>query len=314
MAHILQYDLRPAKQVERRMMFDAFQVLLAAGFPIRTYKYLGMGSVFFWDYMLFHKLLGIRDLTSVEIDASITQRVDFNKPFRLVTVQMQPIGSALEGLSSGKRHIVWMDYDEKVSGSMLADATQAGTMLGDDSICLITVDIEPPTVDREGEDRRAPNVVWAEYYKQIAGSLWDYRWTSDDFVRASLWARVTDLLRRAIESGCTGQSKTFLPIFHFLYRDGDHQMMTVGGMFGGKAQRARIRRSELREAVYYRDSFDNPYKIRVPRFTRRERYLLDREMPRNAGWSPTEFEAAEEDLGSYSEIYRFLPAYAELLL
>jgi hypothetical protein len=99
-----------------------------------------------------------------------------------------------------------------------------------------------------------------------------------------------------------------------LYRDGDHQMMTLGGMFGGRAQRALLRESELRNAIYYRDNFNSPYEIRVPRFTRRERYLLDRAMPRDAGWRPAEFEASEDDIASYSEIYRFLPAYAELLL
>ena len=43
------YDLRPAKQAERRMLVDAFMILSQAGFPIRDYQYTGMGSVYFVD-------------------------------------------------------------------------------------------------------------------------------------------------------------------------------------------------------------------------------------------------------------------------
>src|SRR5262249_21265031 len=157
-----------------------------------------------------HKLLGIKDLSSAEIDESITKRIDFNRPFRQVSIYMKPVGSVLELLGS-ERHIVWMDYDSKLSASMLQDATQAGTRLGGDSICLITVDVEPPSVDHEGG--QPPEAGWAEYFRGIAGTLWDYRWTADDFVRARLWARVTDLLHRAIESGCVREGKTFLPMF-----------------------------------------------------------------------------------------------------
>jgi hypothetical protein len=41
------YELRPAKQVERRMLIDAFQQLAQAGFQIRDYQYTGMGSIYF---------------------------------------------------------------------------------------------------------------------------------------------------------------------------------------------------------------------------------------------------------------------------
>ncbi len=313
MAHILQYDLRPHKQVERRMMLDAFQILLAAGFPIRKYKYVGMGSVMFWDFLMFHKLLGIRDLTSVERDSGIAKRIGFNRPFRLVDVQIRTIGSAIARLHAGDRHIVWMDYDDRLSREILEDASQAASRLGMGSVCVITVDVEPPNVCWEGKEK-GRNEAWRDYFYSIGRGVWDSSWDASDFVETRLWARNCDLLRRAVESGLAGLRKKFFPIFHFLYKDGDHQMMTIGGMFGGREEKAQLRRSELSEAIYYRGTFGDPYRIQVPRFTRRERFLLDREMPRNGEWQPEEFEVIDSDLVSYSQIYRFLPAYAELLL
>jgi hypothetical protein len=310
MAHILQYDLRPHKQVERRMMIDAFQILLGSGFHIRSYKYLGMGSVFFWDFLMFHKLLGLRDLTSVEKDRDLSLRVDFNRPCRLVQVHMIPIGEALAKIDEQAQYIVWMDYDQMLSSEMLQDAAQAGTRLSSGSVCIITVDVAPP----KSEDGKSTLETSFEYYKSVSNTLWDPGWHSGDFHASNLASRVAELLRRAIDGGAAGRNLSFLPMFHFEYRDGDHPMMTIGGMIGTSKELRRIKRSELASAVYYRDNLEHPYTIRIPRFTRRERYLLDREMPRAEKWRPVEFETNDSEIKDYSEIYRFLPAYAELML
>ena len=45
----------PAKQVERRMMIELLQLLSQVGFSINTYQYTGMGSVYYVDFVLFHK-------------------------------------------------------------------------------------------------------------------------------------------------------------------------------------------------------------------------------------------------------------------
>jgi hypothetical protein len=62
------YDLRPRKQVERRMMVHAFQVLAEAGFPISNYRYAGLGAFFFVDFIIFRRILGINDMISIEHD------------------------------------------------------------------------------------------------------------------------------------------------------------------------------------------------------------------------------------------------------
>jgi len=48
----VQYDLRPAKQVERRMIIDALQRLSTAGFPITDYQYTGFGAIYFVDFIV----------------------------------------------------------------------------------------------------------------------------------------------------------------------------------------------------------------------------------------------------------------------
>src|SRR6266496_2730130 len=89
------YELRPAKQVERRMLVDALLALSAAGFRIQDYQYTGMGSVYFIDFMLFHRLIGLQKMLSVEYNTKIARRVEFNRPFDCVGTEIAPIGNII---------------------------------------------------------------------------------------------------------------------------------------------------------------------------------------------------------------------------
>ena len=61
----IDYRLRPAKAVERRMMAEAFLRLRPFG-SVESYRYIGMGSVYFSDFLLFHGLCGFDPMSSLE--------------------------------------------------------------------------------------------------------------------------------------------------------------------------------------------------------------------------------------------------------
>src|SRR5271169_5543512 len=60
------YDVRPSKQAERYIMVELLHKLDSCTKGISKYHYVGMGSFFFHDFRLFHHLLGIKRLTSIE--------------------------------------------------------------------------------------------------------------------------------------------------------------------------------------------------------------------------------------------------------
>ena len=92
-------------------------------------------------------------------------------------------------------------------------------------------------------------------------------------------------------------------------------MLTMGGMIASRADKRQLKASSLSDTVYYRDNFDSPpFEIKVPRLTRKERIYLDREMPCADGWVPKDFDLGADEAARYRELYRFLPAFAELLL
>ena len=107
------YDLRPGKQVERRMIIDALGRLMNGGVPIRDYQYTGLGSIYFFDFILLYKLLGLRRFLSVEYDMDIAERVKFNRPFEPIDIRMDPIGDVIPDLDSNLCHLIWLDYDDR---------------------------------------------------------------------------------------------------------------------------------------------------------------------------------------------------------
>jgi hypothetical protein len=305
----VQYDLRPAKQVERRMLVDAFHMLAMAGFPIRDYQYTGFGSIYFVDFILFHKLLGITQMLSVEHSQKVEKRVKFNKPYGCVHILIGTAADVIPRLSPDRRHLLWLDYDDVLCNSHLNDVRLAAAHLSVSSILLVTVDAEPPGGKDDGP------AEWMQHFHDEAGDLAYWLTDINDFRKSNLVRVNVQIIERAIKAGLTGrQDVTFYPLFSFVYADG-HQMLTVGGMFVTQTERRQILGSRLGDAHFIRfDLRKPPYKIRIPRLTRRERNYLDAKMPCRPGWKPSEFEMLAEDINAYSEIYPFLPAYAELLL
>jgi putative O-methyltransferase len=302
------YELRPAKQVERRMLVDALLWLSAAGFRIQDYQYTGMGSVYFIDFMLFHRLIGFQNMLSVEHDSKIARRVEFNRPFDCVDTKIEAIGNIIPRLSKDIKHVLWLDYDGVLTNSQLGDIASAASQLSVGSILLITIDVEPPTDNEEPRD-------WMAYFEEEAGEYFNPAFKVTDFTQSQLPRRNADFIWNAIKSGMAGRTGTeFIPMFNFVYEDG-HQMLTMGGMIGTAAEKDRITESALAKADYFRRTFEEePCLIKVPRLTRKERQYLDGFMPCPDDWLPPDFELSTENVLAYRQIYRFCPTYAELLL
>jgi hypothetical protein len=305
----VQYELRPHKQVERRMLIDGFQYLTQAGFPIRDYKYLGFGSFYFVDFIMFHKLLGISRMMSIEGASQHENRVIFNRPFKFVEVHIGEAADVLSNLDMAQKFVVWLDYDSVLHSDILSDIRTTITRLSVGSILLITVDVEPPGAESDGPEQ------WRAHFLDEAREYLPATVDDSFFSRSNLWNVNLTALARAIKRGIAPRTPiTFEPLFSFLYADG-HEMLSIGGMVAGPHERAQLTECQIQTAQYYKADFESqPYRIKVPNLTRKERLYLDREMPSDPMWTPSEFDLPVGDLEAYREIYRFFPPFAELLL
>jgi hypothetical protein len=152
------------------------------------------------------------------------------------------------------------------------------------------------------------------FYKREAERYFWPGISRKDFARTALPVTNAHLLQNVINQGLRGRDASFIDMFSFLYADG-HHMLSVGGMIGNDRDRQLIQSLDRDEFFFMRNSItDKPYCIRVPLVTRKERYYLDQCMPCKESWSPPAFEMKSEDIKNYREIYRYYPAYTEMLL
>jgi len=284
------------------------QRLTQAGFEIRKYKYTGFGSYFFYDFLLFHKLLGIDKMLSIEHDSNLEKRVKYNRPFSCVEIKIDKASNIIPTLPREAKHLLWLDYDQNVNRDILDDLYAVGSQLSTGSIVLVTVDVEPP--DRDSEEIEATKRYFEEETKKYLGIK-----TDDQYAKSNIPSLSKELLYNALMNGMSGRiGFEYFPLFYFTYADG-HKMMTLGGMIGRKKEKTKLKLLDTHEAFYFRmNNKDTPYNIEVPIVTKKERHLLDSNMPCNPDWLPAEFEFSRDKVKVYREVYRFLPAYAELLL
>lgn len=304
------YDLRASKQIERRMIIDALMCLSRKGFDIAEYQYTGMGSVHFVDFILFHRILGIRKMLSAEYSTGIPKRIAFNKPYRYIDVAFKAIGDVIPSLDPDLQHILWLDYDFRINKLVTTDVVNAAAALSAGSILLVTVDVESPVEGMVSTPRKC-----RKYYLENCKPFCSPGWPMQDYAESKLHALNVRVLFNAIKAGLAGRENvTFLPLFNFSYADG-HNMLTIGGMVGTAANNTTIQGCNFLDAVYLRRSFAEP-EYRIPKFvlTRKEKLYLDAAMPAKRGWLPKEFELDPDLIRDYSDVYRFYPSYAELLL
>jgi hypothetical protein len=137
------YDIRPSKQVERRIILDMLLTAAASGFPIAKSKYVGMGGVKFFDFIMFHRYLGLKEFISLEHDSDLLARCNFNKPFESVSIYNGSFSDFITEFRSNAPHIFWIDYDYGLSEDLKDDILSVGSKLPPRSFLFLTVDGEP---------------------------------------------------------------------------------------------------------------------------------------------------------------------------
>lgn len=114
------YNVRASKSVERKMILEVLKELCPPS-VINNYQYIGLGSVFYTDFRLFHKDLNICDMVCIEGDVDDEERFRYNKPYKCVNLIMGHSSDILPKLDWEKPTISWLDYDDKLMPFMFSD-------------------------------------------------------------------------------------------------------------------------------------------------------------------------------------------------
>jgi hypothetical protein len=310
----IDYSLRPAKHAERRMLCDIFRRLRPFG-RVEDYVYVGFGSVWFSDFALFHRSLGIKEMVSIEQEVADQQRFEDNKPFR-IAVDYRPSHEALPNLSWGRNQFLWLDYDDPLSSDMLQDIrtvatrSKSGTVLAVSVQCMRAPHVahakQDPTADAltrfigEFSPERVPQETTEE---QLFG------WPYGELSRAMILWEIEAALATRNSSG-TEAEMLFQPIAEIEYEDGA-KMTTVVGIFYSSSDTNKLAECHF-DTLEFRQSPPRPIRISVPKLTSREFRMLESQLPLAPENDLVLGSMPEKDARQFLNMYRYLPNFAVL--
>lgn len=312
----IDYNLRPNKSVERKLIFDAI-ARLGAIFTFANYRYIGFGSLWFVDHALAHKLLRIDDLISMEFE-QYAARASFNRPYKCVRVISGQSTAVLGNKSvdvAEKDCIVWLDYDGILDGTVVDDTRLVCGNCKRGSFIFVTVNAHRGSyIVSEGEKL----LDLAASVKKELGALvpepLPANIDSEKGFASLLASTIFDHCERTVRTS-SGNKLHFLPLCSFRYKDGT-PMITVGGIVCDDELADQIRAVGIFEIPHI--SGTKQFAITLPILTKRERAALNRLLPHAPGVTGAEaqvvlqFPLADKKCKAYSEFYRFYPNYAEV--
>lgn len=300
------YSLRPAKATARRIVVDTL-ALLNPLMPVKDYRYIGMGSIYFKDFLAVHRMLGITNMITIEGNMRAEDRVRFNLPLACITVVMDTTTNALPQIELEKApSILWLDYESRVTQSVLVDVEEAIGRCAPCSVLVVSVNVDRPSRD-ERDDWLSEIEAELLMSKQPT--------TRDDFRTLSYRAlneKVTSVLAARNGGIPTHEQVEFHQIFHIAYADGA-PMLTFGGVLVDKAARSNWDDCGMESSPLIR-SGSNPYVVRIPRLTRREATYLLRNSPDVSGSLRTAAASVgipTRDADDFAATYRHAPLFVE---
>jgi hypothetical protein len=304
----IDYRVRPNKVIERKMLAQGLQRLDHLE-PLSNYRYVGFGSIFFADFRLFHKQLGIQPMISIEKDIDNIERYRYNSPFSCVKVMPGKSGVVIPKLSWTTPNIVWLDYTDAPNGEILTDIAYLCEHLVSHSILIVSVNADPSKLTRKGTSFE----VMRDALVQRVGEPLPFAINASSMIGWELAATYRKLLVSEIQSAIAARNAlgdprvAFQQVFNFVYADGA-QMLTIGGVIHADSDAEALAGCCLSDLGFYRDG-EQQYRIDAPNLTPRELLALNSCLPSGNGSGEVPVTASEKAL--LAPVYRYYPTFSE---
>ena len=304
---LVNFRLRPAKAVERRMIIEACGRM--AGFAsILDFRYIGLGSPFFNDFVLMHRRYGLRNMICIEREVQHKDRFLFNRPFDCISMEWGTSTEVLPTLSwRDIPTIVWMDYDGRISEEMLSDLRTIFSQIETGSLALFTI-------QADGNSFKTDEQSSLERFQEEMRDFVPIDATRRDMqgkaFQRMLWRIVNNEISRILDQRNVAMPASnhiqYRQLFNVIYAD-DARMTTIGGVIYRADQTQHLAACKFDDMNFVRRD-DEPLEIIVPTLTHREQWKLDTLLPSSG--PELEF-LAEGDVTNYSQIYRYYPTFVE---
>jgi hypothetical protein len=314
------YSIRPNKSIERKLIFEILK-FLDKEYVFNRYSYIGFGSLWFVDFIMAHRILGINEFHSIE--TTFPNRAEFNQPYEFITVYPGDSDDWLPSIlnTTKKNRLIWLDYETTITDEIVQnDLDTLASGLKHDDIFLITLNAESKFI-RQMPSIQDPLKARFEFLKSKVGDSLasaDPESLKDNY-SGLLASTVFNIIEKKMNG--YGNHLRIECIFNFEYQDGA-KMMTVGFRFIDASKGIKISTEDLLNNFknWLSNDLSKPTLIKVPELTVREKIALDRiisldgKLPLSAIKEKYNFELEEDQVNSYSTFKNYYPSYFELLV
>lgn len=307
------YALRPNKTVERKIVFSGLEALSRI-VGLSSHRYVGFGSLWFVDYLMAHKILGVSSMTSIESDAIGFKRAEFNRPLNCITVVRGESTLVIPTLGLDVTpSIVWLDYDTSIGGPAMRDIDLLVSKCAANSVLIVTINAKK--AELETKDENGIDIGLEASLRRIAGDLVPTplspkKLNSNNYPKLLCEILANQLLSRTLSCG---RPDTFVKLFDLAYTDGT-PMATVGGVLSAPDVVGEIR--DLVATKGWQGIADE--LISIPPLTPKEKIAMDQMMP--SAEPPTVqqvhkigFALKAEQIETYHRYYRHYPMFGEFV-
>lgn len=304
----IDYTVRPAKYAERRMLRDIFRRVSPFASP-EDYVYVGFGSVWFADFSLFHRGLGVREMVSIESSVKAVQRVTDNAPFN-ISLKFDRSERVLPTLDWSRLQFMWLDYDDAIDPNKLRDVDFVARKARSGSLLAVTVRAsEAKEYDPTGDigastasfrQKFDPGLYPAEIDD---GDLMGYPFCT--LSRSMLQTKIEDALD--VRNSKADDPVRFQPICSIDYADGV-LMTTLVGMFHSESDAQRMTECGF-DRLDFLPALGSIIRIEVPLMTPREIRLIESQLPLVDGQELDIGSIPEKQVERLVKLYRHLPAF-----
>lgn len=313
----INYALRPGKHAARRMLCEVFGRVHPFQ-PVDQYVYVGFGSVWFQDFILFHRYLGVREMISIERDTTARDRIEANKPFRTVIVHYRNASRVLPRLDWGRRHLLWLDYEDPLSSETLLDIRTVAGRASSGTVMAVSVPCQKAReVDTAEGEPKGPSAIerfrtefGRERVGQAVSELDLYGWPFGALTRSIIQAEIEAAL--AVRNGERMPADAFLfrPVCEIEYDDGT-KMTTTVGIFHPKSDEHLVEACGFAR-MDFMPKRGKLIRIKVPKLTFREARSLEQKLPVQTGPRLDCGPIPAMEARAFAKLYRYLPNFAVL--
>lgn len=308
----INYSIRPSKSVQRGLVFEGLR-RISDVMDVGDAVYVGLGSIWFTDFVQAHKVLGINDMVSIEANEIGFRRAIFNKVYRTITVMegrtraRLPDVLGIDGYNA-RPWIIWLDYDSALDEEVVEDMQWVVSNAPPNSVVLFTLSATQNAYGSKPIQR-------PERIRTLLGDVVPDDLAKEDCMKETLPVTLASLTMDFLKSEVADSARPggFIEAFKIPYLD-SVAMVTVGGILPAKGAAAAAR------ALVAEASWKGVVEevIEAPPMTLREIATLQAELPASAALTRARiqelgFDLHERQVKSFQQYYKYLPSFAEII-